>query len=190
MLLFILGALGIIGVCIAGLFLPCYYSQGWGYAAYGKSKAYSTAQAEFYTLIDEYLNHWSLYFLLAIIILGLTIYVVLMFCNKSNLVSNVVIFFLAIAPFIIILYNIKKLKSEGKYIGIGNSLVIGAGRNSGLTGIGRLLLILSIVFFILLVIGFNLNHKKQLENSKNKPPKEIKVKRTNDTAVYKDDFKL
>ena len=88
------------------------------------------------------------------------------------------------------LFNVEQLKNDGKFLQLNNGLLIGAGINSGFTSTGRLLFILSIVFFIVLLIGFTLNHKKSLEQSTNNNPKEIKVKKTTDTPLSKFDFKI
>ena len=129
---------------------------------------------------------------MAVVILGLATYAVLMLLKKSNLVSNVVIFVLAIAPFVLILFNIGMLEEEGEFMKIGG-LVIGAGIRSGLTDLGMFLLISLIAFFILLVVGFSINHRKLLREAEEQPtkaPKEIKVKKSKKIDVSKNDFHI
>lgn len=192
MVLFLIGMLGILLVCIAGCFLPCYYTQGWGYASLGVVRAYEKGEQQTYRLLDSCLNTWPVYLLMAVVILGLATYAVLMLLKKSNLVSNVVIFVLAIAPFVLILFNIGMLEEEGEFMKIGG-LVIGAGIRSGLTDLGMFLLISLIAFFILLVVGFSINHRKLLREAEEQPtkaPKEIKVKKSKKIDVSKNDFHI
>ena len=72
-------------------------------------------------------------------------------------------------------------------------LVIGAGIRSGLTDLGMFLLISLIAFFILLVVGFSINHRKLLREAEEQPtkaPKEIKVKKSKKIDVSKNDFHI
>ena len=190
MTLFLIGVIGIIAVCVIGLFAPCYYTQGWGYASFHGAKAYKEGTIQTYSLVDNHLNSWALYLLLSTIIIGLIIYTILMLCKKSNLVSNLIIFILTIAPFSIMLLNVRQLKKDGMFLKVNNALVVGAGVNSGFTSTGRLLFILSIIFFTVLTIGFSLNHNKLLRETTNKPPKEIQVKKTTEIPIPKEDFKI
>ena len=155
-------------------------------------RKFYAGEQQTYRLLDSCLNTWPVYLLMAVVILGLATYAVLMLLKKSNLVSNVVIFVLAIAPFVLILFNIGMLEEEGEFMKIGG-LVIGAGIRSGLTDLGMFLLISLIAFFILLVVGFSINHRKLLREAEEQPtkaPKEIKVKKSKKIDVSKNDFHI
>lgn len=193
MTLFLIGAIGILAVCVGGCFLPCYYTEGWGYASLGVVESYATSERQTYRLLDDNINSGLIYFLLAVIIVGLATYTILMLLKKSNLVSSVVIFILAIAPFLLMLFNVGQLKEEGEYLKTSAGLVIGAGIRSGLTEIGAFLMAASIAFFIVLVVGFNINHRKLLKEAEEQPmqaPKEIKVKKPAKQKVSENDFRI
>ena len=175
MVLFIVGAVGIIAVCVLACFLPCYYTQGWGYARVGFATAYADGRTQNYSLMSEELSSWA-FILIVIVIIVLVLYTILMLTNNSNIVPTFIIFVVAMAPFIAMLGIIGQLKNDGEFVKVGN-ITIGAGIKSGFTETGLTLCVLSIVFFIILAIGFKKNHQKLLEKSytQDNKPKEIVV---------------
>ena len=70
---------------------------------------------------------------------------------------------------------------------------MGAGVKSGLTDIGNLLIVLDLVFFVVLIVGFTLNHRKLLRKAEEGPvqqPKEIEAKKHSDKNISEHEFKL
>lgn len=187
MLVFIIGAIGIVIVNIVMLIFPTYYSYDWGYASIGKIHSHAKTSSVYFTL-PEGLGTYS-YILLALVIAVLLLYVILMLTKNSNLVPLFVIFATALIPFVCITICTASLKTPDKYKQIGD-LIIGCGTNAGISPLGIYCTIFLIIFYAMIVKGYYLTRNK-IETTSEQETKQIKVKKKeNPTSKNNNDFSL
>ena len=145
MRLFLIGIFGICIVSFISLFVPSFFSYSWGYANFqgiiGDASRAETAKV-YYSLANNF--GAFAYVVFGFVIACLILYAVLMITKKSNLIPLPLIFLLAIVPIIMMIMSAAQSRVKGKYIKVG-SLVVGAGKDAGVSVWG-------VICFILLVL--------------------------------------
>lgn len=189
MITFLIGIIGVIVVAFISLFVPSFYSYSWGSANFegiiGDAAVSKTSKA-YYSLVES-LGGYA-YLIFGVTFVGLFLYTILMLSKKSNLVPLPLIFILAIFPVINMFIGIIRSKTDGEFIRVG-TLVIGAGKDAGLSEGGFICLVLLVLFYCIIAKGFALV-RAQIKKEGAKEAKKLKVKANKLKSKIDDDFKL
>lgn len=151
---FIIGTIMEIIVACLCFFLPVVYSLNWKYDATSSFAKYTTSNKITYSL-STVLGASTIILLLLVISIAI-LYFVLFFLKK---VDKIKIFIFPIAyliPPILMIVAKSRLHKKGNIVGT----VYATGTNSGLTGWGWLMIVLTIVSAILVVVGLVRNEDR------------------------------